>query len=460
MRRRPAAALLRELDRLSHDGRMRRMVEIGRAASAPDTAALLQDLAGGDVYERRLALQAVYGSQDGRAAATALEDPSAALRGLAAQLLARWGEDDQLLAALRGAPPAARRPLLRRFRMHRRLPVIDAFVDSLAAGDDPDLPRLLPYASPVAVERHLAQASSAFGLEDWRRLARLHPDVAGAELLREVEAGAGDDPALIQRAGAVLPLLATRRPDAAVALTRALAASTPLSRLPLDALSRRRPDAVASLLVASEDAAPAVYDLSEVAHRLDRERLEALLTRRFDSLRWTQKWFPRRPVAEREALFRAFGRGFRDELGMVQPWVVGALPRPLREAEGRRHLALPAFAADPLPVLPYAAFLPWDEARTAVDSALRHPDPDLRGAALGALTGAVRYHRQRAGEVLALCTSAGGSRTPCARRRWMSWPACPPRCGSRSTSNPLARSCATPWTPPTSPRPPPGTWRR
>ena len=385
MRRRPAAALLRELDRLSHDGRMRRMVEIGRAASAPDTAALLQDLAGGDVYERRLALQAVYGSQDGRAAATALEDPSAALRGLAAQLLARWGEDDQLLAALRGAPPAARRPLLRRFRMHRRLPAIDAFVDSLAAGDDPDLPRLLPYASPAAVERHLALASSTFGLEDWRRLARLHPDVAAAELLREVEAGAGDDPALIQRAGAVLPLLATRRPDAAVALTRALAASTPLSRLPLDALSRRRPDAVAGLLVASEDAAPAVYDLSEVAHRLDRERLEALLTRRFDSLRWTQKWFPRRPVAEREALFRAFGRGFRDELGVVQPWVVGALPRPLREAEGRRHLALPAFAADPLPVLPYAAYLPWDEARAAVDSALRHPDADLRGAALGAL---------------------------------------------------------------------------
>src|SRR5918993_4336228 len=148
MRRRPAAALLRELDRLSHDGRMRRMVDLGRAAGDPDTAALLQDLAGGDVYERRLALQTVYGSQDGRSAATALDDPSAALRNLAAQLLARWGEDAQLLAALRDAPPARRRPLLRRFRMHRRLPVIDRFGDALGAEDDPDLPRLLPYASP------------------------------------------------------------------------------------------------------------------------------------------------------------------------------------------------------------------------------------------------------------------------------------------------------------------------
>ena len=331
MRRRPATALLHELDRLSHDGRMRRMVEIGRA-SAPDTAALLQDLAGGDVCERRLALQAVFGSQDGRAARHGAGGPfgrPARPGGAAPGPLGGGRSSSSPPCAARA--PAARRPLLRRFRMFQRLPVIDAFVDSLAAGDDPDLPRLLPYASPVAVDRHLAQASSAFGLEDWRRLARLHPDVAGAELLREVEAGAGDDPALIQRTGTVLPLLATRRPDAAVALTRALAASTPLSQLPLDTLSRRRPNAVASLLVASEDAAPAVYDLSEVAHRLDRERLEALLTRRFDSLRWTQKWFPRRPVAEREALFRAFGRGFRDGLGMVQPWVVGALPRPLRE---------------------------------------------------------------------------------------------------------------------------------
>src|SRR5881409_838179 len=136
--------LLRELEPLAHDSRMRRMVEVGRlAASDASVAATIAALEQGEFYQRWLALQACFGSQDGAHVARALRDPSRAIRGLAARLAALCCGDEQLPAALAGAPFAQRRTLLRRLLKRNRRAPIDTFLERLAATGDADLPRLL-----------------------------------------------------------------------------------------------------------------------------------------------------------------------------------------------------------------------------------------------------------------------------------------------------------------------------
>ena len=88
------------------------------------------------------------------------------------------------------------------------------------------------------------------------------------------------------------------------------------------------------------------------------------------------------------------------------------MPRALREAEGRRHLGLPALATRPAQRLPYAAFLAWDEARATLDPFIRDPDAELRAAALGALAFATRYERNRASELLAVVRARRNEQDP------------------------------------------------
>ena len=89
--------LLRELDTLSHDRRMRRMEEVGKqAARDPEAAATLAALEQGDFYQRLLSLQACYGSRDGERVLRALAGVSRALRRRGVRLLALCGRDEQV----------------------------------------------------------------------------------------------------------------------------------------------------------------------------------------------------------------------------------------------------------------------------------------------------------------------------------------------------------------------------
>src|SRR5436190_19786954 len=94
------ARLLRELESLPYDARMRRMIELGRLAkSDADLATLITSFEHGDFYERGLALNSCYGSRDGAQVLRALADPSQAIRGAALRLVAIICEDVQVSAA-------------------------------------------------------------------------------------------------------------------------------------------------------------------------------------------------------------------------------------------------------------------------------------------------------------------------------------------------------------------------
>src|SRR3712207_2217742 len=119
---------LRELERLSHDQRMRRMVEVGReAATDPRAAQVMAELESGGTYERLLAVHACYGRSGGKQdpdsgshVLRALRDPSRLIRKRAVRLAPLVCTDDQVQEALADAAPAVRQPLVRALAMRRR----------------------------------------------------------------------------------------------------------------------------------------------------------------------------------------------------------------------------------------------------------------------------------------------------------------------------------------------------
>lgn len=397
-----ATALLRKLESRTHDARMRRMVELGQEAGTnPQTAELLAALEKGGFYERLLALQSCYGSKDGSHALRALHDPSRTIQFRSLKLIALFARDAQVHKALEGSRAELRLPLLYLLRRRHRLAPIDAFLDGLTQRDTAALGPLLPFGSLAVVDRHFETARARGGQSFWRRLARFHPEEAVRRLKREMEASPEPDARLIWEANTALMILAKRFSDAGVEAARLLLRHGAAPPASLELLARHRPLEIADLILSGD--VPSPIDFYSVAHRLDNGRLLALLDRghvSLASLEW--KWFRKLPWQRREIIYRHCDRLLRDTEGCVDVTFLRYLPRPHRVAEGRRHQALPALETRPQLRLPYAAFLPWEEARRIVEPFLNHPEAELRSAALQALIGVVRFERDRGGELLVL----------------------------------------------------------
>ena len=143
-----ATVLLQELEPLTHDARMRRMVEVGQTARTDTTVVeTLQALERGGFHERLLALQSCHGSRDAARAMRALTDPSRTLQFRALRLVALCAGDLEAQQALLTARYRQRLVLLRLLRRSRRLQPIDAFLEALAARDPAALVLLLPFGS-------------------------------------------------------------------------------------------------------------------------------------------------------------------------------------------------------------------------------------------------------------------------------------------------------------------------
>ncbi|MEZ0362231.1 HEAT repeat domain-containing protein [Mycobacterium sp. pUA109] len=388
--------LLETLEPLNHDERMRRMVELGReATSSPHAAGLIAALSAGGFFERLLALHSCYGSKDGSQALAALHDPSRTISGRAVKLVAAYSDDEPIIEVLQGLRADLRLALLRGLRRRGRLTVIDGFLDALAGADPHALGPLLPFGSPAVVAEHFETARRGGGATFWERLARRHPDLT---VQRLTETSEQPDLQLLWEANTALPILAKWSPDRGVQLAQWLIRHGSVRSPGWTMLALRRPVEVADLLLGLEE--PASISLAARAHRLDNPRLLALLEQQPGTLPWPTFWFPRLPAERRSEIYRYCGRLWRGEDGCADPKLVAALPRDLREAEGRRHLDLPALATHPAFRLSYAAFVPWAQARRVADPFLNHPDAELRSAALQALIGAVRFQRARLGELL------------------------------------------------------------
>lgn len=397
-----ADGLLRKLELLTHDARMRRMVELGQEAGTnPQTAELLAALERGGFYERLLALQSCYGSKDGSHALRALNDPSRTIQFRSLKLIAGFTRDVEVHKALQRSRADLRLPLLYLLRRRHRLAPIDALLDDLARRDPAALGPLLPFGSLAVVDRYFETARPRGGQSFWRRLARFHPEETVRRLNREMEASQEPNARLLWEANTALMILAKRFPDPGIEAACLLLRHGAAPPASLELLARHRPLEIADLILGND--VPSTIDFSSVAHRLDNGRLLALLDRGQVSLMTLEwKWFRKLPWRRREEVYWHCDRLLRDEEGCVAEQLLRYLPRPLRVAEARRHVELPALETRLQLRLPYAAFLPWEEARRIVEPFLNHPEADLRSAALQALIGVVRFERDRGGELLVL----------------------------------------------------------
>jgi hypothetical protein len=140
--------LKQQLESLTYQNRVRRMVELGRQALSDATVRdVLNSLEQGDFYERLLALNSCYGSYDATKMIRALSDSSQLIRSKAIQMLAPLVDDTQVQIALNTLTLKECRYVLKQLLKWHRRSCIDTFINQLASTDDNKFSWLLPYAS-------------------------------------------------------------------------------------------------------------------------------------------------------------------------------------------------------------------------------------------------------------------------------------------------------------------------
>lgn len=260
--------LLYRLEGLDHHERISELVAHARGLSPTHAEALVHELLRGDTYQRLLALQVVALRRDAAGAATALGDPSLAVRGLAAKLLARHATtlttdlldtiDACTLAKLLGELVRRGRGavietlaegLLERGRLHEATSLvaacsvawIEARLDAFA-WPEPVWRRLAerqPALLCARIERSFASAERPelvwrrYHPSVWTRLCEHRPDTVAswvdrfseAEILPSALVPGGLEELVRRRAARVVGWLATRGPWVAqVGLPKGLAA--------------------------------------------------------------------------------------------------------------------------------------------------------------------------------------------------------------------------------------------
>ncbi|WP_437551407.1 hypothetical protein WME97_09730 [Sorangium sp. So ce367] len=450
-----AASFLADIEPLAHYDRVRRVVEVGRAAARGDAgaSALLGALwSSAQPYERLLALMSVYGSGDGALVVAAISDPSRSVRRRAGRMVARFCDDAQALAAL-GALLERRtlRRTVAQLARRKRQAAVDAFLGArMQAGRDPLIVDLLPFGSEALVSAHRRAIDEAGGPSCLDRLGVRHPAAAARWFGEALARSQSLDARLRYRLAPLLVPLARRAPDAALPLIQALferGEEPSFLAGSLQLLARSRPAATFDLLKARHESgrparppgAFAVVRFDKGAPALGAERLEYLIRHAWGALsdgKQGPRWFLRLGPDDQKAVLRAFllgGRGgfgaflfryvkadsaeeqaIRERAferwscaaqaadGTIAPEVLDALPRDLREREARRHLSsCPSLVSKPERRMSYARLLSFAEAKEVLAPLLGHPEGDERAKAQALLLASVLHDRGALADALA-----------------------------------------------------------
>lgn len=405
--------LLTELESLTHSARMRRMVEHGKLARGDSAARqVLDELRTGGVYERRLAVQACYGSRDAETVLAALVDPSRLVRSTALKLVPQVCNDEQIRRALElelphWMPTALVRALARR----QRYAPVDAQLSRWLTQGDLRADQLLAFASMEYLRARLPLALEAgLTFHSLARVAQRDPKTMAGLLTRATTSAKESDPRLLNWVSATLPTLSDRVPQLALELVKAWEIRHTLAKLNLDTLARRLPNEVAELVLAHRDRAK--LNFASVAHRLDNRHRQALQLHRSAALPLSANWFRRLKAENRTADYRLFQNGWRDAEGKLPSWLLPFLASEDRIREARQHWQNRTLANRQQELASYAAALPWEEALAALQPLLRSPEAERRGAALSALVGTVRFERSRLTELLAILLARQNEQDP------------------------------------------------
>ncbi|MBU8895390.1 hypothetical protein KRR26_07230 [Corallococcus sp. M34] len=345
---------------------------------------------------------------------------SSRIRALAFLLVPMVCDDLQALEALKMAYAMRREgQLLLRLVERQRQGVIDAYLDWLMTQPGVHgFADVVPLASASGLRKHLPHALERPSRRFWTRLARFAPTTLGdvlAERLRAVEGV--PDPVTRQLLDASLARVADQAPAAGLTLaelllSRGVHPSTSTWRR----LAEHQPRQTVALLQRHASALTPANLFARHVRALDVASLQWLVMHRPDSLgeaeallkkvtepervtlaeawcaavdlapAWGTELLKRIPEgAERDRVHARWSRASQDADGSIALDALEALPEPLREREARRHLRdVVALATQPTRRIAYARFLPWEEALSALQTYLGHPEGGVRGTALEA----------------------------------------------------------------------------
>ncbi len=395
-----AATLLDALEPLPHAGRMSELaLRAGRLAAQGALRVVLDELADGDPYERRIAVIAAAVGRDAEWIGERLADEDAVVRGHALRAARTIGVPDTAYErAFADAPAVVRRHLVRAIIAERRTALADHLVIAVrGTHGDIEAARLLPGCSASTVERLLPELRRSTAC--WSSLGHHHPGPvldSAEEELADLPAAARDSwwqgfghprgiaaaiPALPHR---VLDLLErfgpTRLPAALYGPFGHLVAADParVARLAI------RPDVCAQVHRALS---------GTQLRRLVRAVPDALLVELGRSAPQPAGSLPRLlcalPPARRTALHEAVteGRGEGASEATVDTRLLDALPRNQVAAVARRTAERARDRGADAAVLLATSYLPFAEGRDQLLAATRGPAADDRATAWSLLVG-------------------------------------------------------------------------
>jgi hypothetical protein len=414
-----ARSLLADLDKLPFPARNRLLARIARdEAGTPALDGLLADLAGGDAFSRRTALQLAAVAAHANTVVRLLDPGDVGLVTRAIGVAVRLRVGDEALCALEpNLPPAVRSVLYRACRRHGRTDLAERLLPAVRARwGDRDAAALLTVCRGETVRAVLPELE--YAVTSWTALARRHPQVvldfveaqltalpraAWAELWHRVGPGAAvlapDAP------GRVLGLLELSNhrcgiPPTLHASMATLARHDPQRVLRL-VLDPRRPGGTPAgrrFWRAFAEASDA--DLVALARTVTGHQLACFLATM--------------PPRRRSAIYRGLLAGGDLVSAGLHFSVLDVLPAADRHAEAARVLALPTVADDAVLRLAVTARLDWDAARPALAQAIRRPTADERAAAYPLFIACARASRdpETVGSMLASLDRVANEQDP------------------------------------------------
>ncbi len=403
--------LINSLESLTYRDRISEAIKLGRKEPNDSKVTnLIDDLQQGNYYERLLALYSGYGSYQGERVLTAIKDSSRSLRRKAIDLITVVGNDAQILTAIESLNYKHCRVLFDYLRKRNRLAVIDRCLIQLTDLDNEKIDRLLPYGTPEIVNRNLDKILERAGINEWSKLARLHPEIALNALQEYAANSRGKDWRFVAYFHGCISRVAELFPDRTLALIQSLITHPSFADLRWQNLVYYRPIAAAQLVLQSQNKVN--INLNVIAHKLPQNLLINLIQTQPHTVDNYSRWLPKLKPARRTAIYNQCHSGWRDDHGCLSVDLIKLFPQAIRAKEARYHLDLPVLKTRPTQRIPYAAFLSWDEAWTSIQPYLKNPDADLRILALKTIIDATRYCRLRLPELLKIICDRNNEQDP------------------------------------------------
>jgi HEAT repeat protein len=392
--------LLAELESLSHDARQRRMVELGRDSLATSEAGhILERFGRGGYYLRSLALVALHGSRDGERVLRFLGDPSRRLRHTALKLVVQLCSDDQVRRALPLLHPKEQRVLLLGLRRQRRQALLDELLSRLAESDAGTLRGVFGLASRELATNLAEQSLRNARPNDWRRLARTHPDLASTLLQHRAASSGAEDGMLRSWANAALREWGQRQHTApALPLLQALLEKGHAwGSLVWQPCYSQSPEATVDLLLRHESALSAV--LQPLPGLRDDQFVELLQRNWFLPV---HRWLRSQSPGRRQIAYATAGELWRDARGFIPYEQLRHLDEATRATEVARIYSSSEHFVPPGERLRLAGLLPWDAALAEITPGLGDPEPTVRSQALSALVSAGRFSPDKLADILVI----------------------------------------------------------